>query len=189
MGNTHYAWDCIHELEGQRLISMPEKERLCEKISRTVKKTSTALVIAVKVIPVLMFILIFVGMMLTKTTPLGWVILVFSVLYLVAALFLFLLKEVWVYDRWMETRKNIMKQDVYAVPVEAGQVWKAGDKFGGYLLTLRYTAEEEFADTYRIPEETFKEMESGKLTCYYYKGAREKYKGPCKILYLENLVS
>ena len=153
MGNTHYAWDCIHELEGQRLISMPEKERLCEKISRTVKKPSTALVIAVKVIPVLMFILTFVGMMLTKTTPLGWVILAVSILYLVAALFLFLLKEVW------------------AAGIDVD------------------TAEEEFADTYRIPEETFKEMESGKLTCYYYKGAREKYKGPCKIFYLENLVS
>ena len=76
----------------------------------------------VKVIPVPAFILVFVGMMLVDATVLGWIILMAVVFCLVAALFLYIVKEVWVYDRWMETRKNVMKEDVYAVPVETGQI-------------------------------------------------------------------
>lgn len=185
MNHRHYAWDCIHELEGQKLLSIPEKEALCEKISRTVNRPSAALVVLVKVLPFFAMVLLFAGLKLTETTVLGWGVLIIAICYLAAALFLYLVKEVWVYDRWKETSKTIMKQDVYAVPVEAGQVWEAGDKTGGYLLTIRYTADEDFADIYRIPEETYQKMDGGKLVCYYYKGAREKYKGPYKIFYID----
>ncbi len=168
MNHRHYAWDCIHELEGQKLLSIPEKEALCEKISRTVNRPSAALVVLVKVLPFFAVVLLFAGLKLTETTVLGWGVLIIAICYLAAALFLYLVKEVWVYDRWKETSKTIMKQDVYAVPVEAGQVWEAGDKTGGYLLTIRY-----------------QKMDGGKLVCYYYKGAREKYKGPYKIFYID----
>lgn len=60
MSDTYYAWDYIYELEGRRLLSISEKESLCEKISHTVKKPSTALVIIVKVIPVPALILTYV---------------------------------------------------------------------------------------------------------------------------------
>lgn len=183
MSDTYYAWDYIYELEERRLLSISEKESLCEKISHTVKKPSTALTIMVKVIPVPALILTYVGMILANATVLGWVILMAAVFCLVAALFLYIVKEVWVYDRWKRTRKNVMKEDVYAVPVEIGHIWEAEDKFGGYLITLRYTADKEFSDTYRISEETYKK--NGELICYYYKGAREKYKGPYKIFYIE----
>lgn len=185
MNHRYYAWDCINELEGQKLLSIQEKEALCERISCTVNRPSAVLVVLVKVLPVFAVVLLFAGLKLTETTALGWGVFIIGICYLAAALFLYLVKEVWVYNRWKETSKTIMKQDVYAVPVEAGQVWEAGDKTGGYLLTIRYTADEEFADTYRIPEETYKKMEGGKLVCYYYKGVREKYKGPYKIFYID----
>ena len=130
MNHRHYALDCIHELEGQKLLSIPEKEALCEKISRTVNRPSAALVVLVKVLPFFAVVLLFAGLKLTETTVLGWGVLIIAICYLAAALFLYLVKEVWVYDRWKETSKTIMKQDVYAVPVEAGQVWEAGDKTG-----------------------------------------------------------
>ncbi len=49
----HYAWDCIGELAGKRLLNMDEKAAVCRKIRSSMYKPSFAVTIAVKIMPFL----------------------------------------------------------------------------------------------------------------------------------------
>ena len=50
-----------------------------------------------------------------------------SVIYIATALFFYLVKEIWVYDRWKTQEKEVMKKDVYRVPVTIGETFRAGE--------------------------------------------------------------
>lgn len=101
----HYAWDCIGEFSGKRLLSMDEKTAVCRKIRSSIYKPSLAVTIAIKVMPFIACLMFLIGMkcivenVSALTFVCGIIIFFISVFYMSFALFYYLVKEIWVYDR------------------------------------------------------------------------------------------
>ncbi len=187
----HYAWDCIGELAGKRLLNMDEKAAVCRKIRSSMYKPSFAVTIAVKIMPFLAVLTVLVGMKYilegasTLTVACGVVIFLSSVIYIASALFFYLVKEIWVYDRWKTQEKEVMKKDVYRVPVTIGETFRAGGKKKYCYATLKYTQDENFLDTYQITEHLYNHVNETTPYCCYYEGKPEKYNaGKYKLFFI-----
>lgn len=181
----HYAWDCIGELDGKRLLSVDEKMAVCRKISSSMYKPSFVVTIAVKIIPFIVWLVFLFGIkciveaVSVSALVYGIIIFAASTFYMIFALLFYLVKEIWVYDRWKTQEKEIMKKDVYRVPVTIGDTFRAGRKHKYCYANLRYTEEENFLDTYQITEYLYNHANEVNLYCCYYEGKPEKY-GPGK---------
>lgn len=181
-----YTWNHIDKLSGREKLTVSEKESLCDKISSNTKKPSLNITIATKIIPFPAGALFFAGLgKLNENAIYGLIILVPTFLYLVSALFLYLVKQVWVYDRWKETKKEVMKKDVYRVPIEVGSAWQSEDKLQNCFIQIKYSEDENFCDVFQIPEKTYENIEQVKLFCYYYEGKRDKYRGKYKVFFID----
>lgn len=185
----HYAWDCIGELTGKRLLSVDEKTAVCKKIRASMYKPSFAVTIAVKVMPFIVWIVFLIGIkciveaVSTLTFVYGIILFIVSAFYMIFALFFYLVKQIWVYDRWKTQEKEIMKKDVYRVPVTIGNTFRAGGKNKYYYANIRYTEEENFLDTYQITEYIYNHANEMNLYCCYYEGKPEKYRTGKYILF------
>lgn len=187
----HYAWDCIGELAGRRLLNMDEKAAVCRKIRESIYKPSFAVTIAVKIMPFLAVLTLLVGIKYilqassALTTTCGVIIFTVSLVYIVSALFFYLVKEIWVYDKWKAQEKEIMKKDMYRVPVTIGEPFRAGGKKKHCYATLKYTQDEDFLDTYQITEYLYNHANEAKAYCCYYEGKPEKYNaGKYKLFFI-----
>lgn len=188
----HYAWDCIGEFSGKRLLSMDEKTAVCRKIRSSIYKPSLAVTIAIKVMPFIACLMFLIGMkcivenVSALTFVCGIIIFIISVFYMSFALFYYLVKEIWVYDRWKTQEKEIMKKDVYRVPVTLGETFQAGGRHKYCYASLKYTEQENFLDTYQITEYLYDHANEIKLYCCYYEGKPEKYRpGKYKLFFID----
>ena len=57
----HYAWDCIGELPGKRLLKTDEKTAVCRKVSASMYRPSLLVVIAVKIMPLIAGVMFVTG--------------------------------------------------------------------------------------------------------------------------------
>ena len=176
-----YAWDHIHELEGKHKLNDDEKVELCKKLEPIEYKPSLILILLTKVIPFPIIVLFFVGFDMADSSVLGIIFIFSSLIYLVLALILYLIKFVWVYDRWKEAKRGLLKRDVYRVPVVIASCSQAGGKYKSYYVKLRYTDNIDFAEEYQISDKLYQNLENKKLYAYYYEGKRDKYQGKYKI--------
>lgn len=187
----HYAWDWIGESEDKRKLTLQEKETVCKKIGSSIYKPSFAATIAVKIMPFVACLGLMVGLKGTAETEdtllfaCSVISSIVSLFYMIFALFFYLIKEIWVYDRWKAQEKEIMKKDVYCVPVEFGETFQAGGRHLYYCANLKYTEDENYLDTYQITEYLYMHGRERKLYCCYYESKPEKYlAGKYKIFFI-----
>lgn len=184
-GGGHYAWNCIDKLEGKRLLTLTEKKALCEKINSFVHQPSPAVTVMTKIMPVIIIVLFPAGCMRAGTdTACGLLLMVLAAVCFVFYLLLYILKEVYVYDRWKTIRKEVMRKDVYQVPVMIRSTYRAEGKSRPCYATIKYTEEEDFLETYRITEYLYNRIGRVDVCCYYYEGRREKYQGKYKVFFM-----
>lgn len=191
----HYAWDCIGETKDadeKRLLDTDEKTALCRKIGAAIYKPSRSVIAAVKIAPFFAALTLVAGIKFIveeiSAPMLVWGIVLFgiSVFYMVFALFFYLVKEVWVYDRWKAQEKEIMQSDVYRMPITIGDVFQAGGRHKYCYANLKYTEEENFLDTYQISEYMYDHVNEVKAYCCYYEGKPEKYRpGKYKLFFID----
>lgn len=194
-GKGHYAWDCIGEMKGaagKRLLDQDEKTLLCRKIGGAVYKPSKGVTLAVKIAPFFAVLTLVTGMKFiveetsAPTFTAGIFLFAFSLIYMVFALFFYLVKEIWIYDRWKTQEKEIMKREVYRIPVTIGDTFQAGGRHKYYYANLRYTEEENFLDTYQITEYMYDHVNELQAYCCFYEGKPEKYRpGKYKLFYID----
>lgn len=188
----HYAWDCIGESNEKRLLSQEEKEAVCRKISASISVLPPGVTAAVKASPFIIAVLFIAGIkFITESAGVlgivcGVIMYIFSIFYIIFAVYFYFIKEMWVYDKWKSLKKIIMKKDVYRVPVVIGDVFQTNGKHKYYYANLRYTQDENFLDTYRITGYLYNNIDNVKLYCLYYEGKPGKdVPGKYKLFFID----